>query len=103
MKGKLICVTFTLLTILTVFNLAPVEVFAQEDSDLGERIARIEGVLDQMNERLKELNHLGDRIDSLQNSINLRIDQLWFGFVSIMVTVLFAPSIDRYLKKKLGQ
>ena len=65
---------------------------AEEDHSIEERLAYIEGTLNQMNERLLEINHLGDRIDSLYITII-------GATVAIIVTNLAQP----FIEKKINQ
>jgi len=43
---------------------------AEEGNSIDEDLGYIKGTLDQMKERLVELNHLGSRIDGLSTEIN---------------------------------
>ncbi|HIC96545.1 TPA: hypothetical protein EYP12_07980 [Candidatus Bipolaricaulota bacterium] len=56
-------------------------------SELEERIARIEGVLEQMNERF---NHLDSRLQALENRINAldsKLDSHFRWTIAVIITM----------------
>jgi len=69
-----------------------VNVQAEENTSIDEELGYIKGTLDQMNERLLELNHLGDRIDSLYLTII-------GATVVIVITNLATPFIEKRLSE----
>jgi len=87
-----------------MFTGAPL-VNAQEEESISseERIARIEGILEQMNERLLDLNHLSDRIDDVGDSLSVRIDNLYItilgGTVALVIAILVQPLIEKKISK----
>ena len=73
---------------------------SEESITLNERVARIEGTLAQMNERLLELNHLGDRIDALHTNINNANRTLTIVIFSAIILTPFAQSLaKRYIDR----
>ena len=80
---------------------------ADEHDELEVRIARIEGILEQMNERLVELNHLGDKIDVLRSEFSVKFDainsEIHSGnrnlLIAIVSVILLSP-ISNALSKK---
>jgi len=70
-----------------------------EYGTLGERMARIEGILEQMNERMVGLNHLSDRMDTLQNTVNVMWVTVFAAFlVSLFIT--YDPRTNLAMKKR---
>jgi predicted nuclease with TOPRIM domain len=72
---------------------------------LEERVAKIEGILEQINERLNHLEsnmiNLNKRIDSLNVSLNKRIDSLFkwlIGLILGMWTTIMITLIPILLK-----
>lgn len=86
-------ITFLILPSLFIYTI-PVTNAQTEYATLGERMARIEGILEQMNERMMGLNHLSDRMNTLQNTLNL----MW---VSLLVAYLASPFISAYAQKRI--
>lgn len=66
-----------------------------ESTQLDERVARIEGILEQMNERLLELNHLSDRIDWLHSDINTWNRNLTIAIFSAIILMPVAQSLSK--------
>ena len=72
----------------------------QRVSLLEQRLARIEGILEQMDKRLGDMNR---RIEGLDKSLNNRIDDLksdlrWFMGISIGIWVsIVIPMLLRFL------
>jgi len=108
----------TLLSIFLVgllFTGAPL-IYAQEKetSSIEERLAYIEGTLEQMSDRLLELNHLSDRIDGIEDtllaridgiddSLSARIDRLYntivVGSFALVIAILGQPLIEKKISK----
>ncbi len=112
---------FAAATILSVFLAAClfmgtplVNAQTEESTTLEERIARIEGTLEQMNERLLELNHLGDRLDSIHSEINVlninigeRIDRLHSENITLLIamlsTIILSPVSQALAKRYIDR
>ena len=87
---------------------------AEEATTIEERLAYIEGTLEQMSDRLLELNHLSDRIDGIEDtllaridgiddSLSARIDRLYntivVGSFALVIAILGQPLIEKKISK----
>jgi len=87
---------------------------AEEDSSIDEEIGYIKGTLEQMNERLLELNHLSERIDEIgsslsekidgiNNSLSARIDNVLFALIGGIVALVAVVVAQPLIEKKINQ
>ncbi|GAG59052.1 unnamed protein product [marine sediment metagenome] len=72
----------------------------EESPSPDERLAYIEGTLEQMNERLLGLNHLSDRIDGLGDSLSVRIDNLYITIIGSTIVLVCAILAQPFLIEK---
>ncbi|GAG77836.1 unnamed protein product [marine sediment metagenome] len=72
----------------------------EESPSTDERLAYIEGTLEQMNERLLDLNHLSDRIDGLGESLSVRIDNLYTTIIGSTIVIVCAILAQPFLIEK---
>lgn len=80
-----------------MFTGAPLVNAQTEDLTLIERIARMEGILEQINERLVDLNHLSERIDALHSEINNGNRNMMIAIFSAIILTPFAQSLSKRL------